>query len=448
MRLRSIASTVLVAALALTMSACGSKSDDGSKGSSPEKVGSSPEVGASTPTSGSVSAAPTDGSAPAAPGAGAAGLTIWADETRAKPLTDIAKEFEAANPGVKVSLVQKDFGKIRDDFISQAPTGKGPDIIVGAQDWLGKLVQNGVVEPIELGALKDKFNPVSVEAFTVGGKVYGLPYSVENIALIRNTDLAPQAPKDFADAVATGKQLVSEGKAKFPLLIQQDPKAGDAYHLYPLQTSFGAPVFGKAADGSFDPKNLAMKGDPGHKFAAWLAEMGKEGVLKSTISADIAKEAFAKGQSPYMITGPWNVADFTKAGIKLSVEKIPSAGGSEAQPFVGVQGFMVSAKSANMPLAQAFVTEFLSTEKAQFALYEVGSRPPALLAAFEKAKSDPIIAGFGEVASGGTPMPNIPAMDAVWEDWGTTELSIIDQKGDPTQLWDKMTASIEKKIAG
>src|SRR3712207_6846834 len=44
---------------------------------------------------------------------------------------------------VEVELVQKDFGEIQEQFIAQVPTGEGPDITIGAHDWLGNLVTNG-----------------------------------------------------------------------------------------------------------------------------------------------------------------------------------------------------------------------------------------------------------------------------------------------------------------
>jgi arabinogalactan oligomer/maltooligosaccharide transport system substrate-binding protein len=42
----------------------------------------------------------------------------------------------------------------------------------------------------------------------------------------------------------------------------------------------------------------------------------------------------------------------------------------------------------------------------------------------------------------------VPAMDAVWADWGATEVAIINGQGDPVTLWQAMVASIEGKIAG
>ena len=58
------------------------------------------------------------------------------------------------------------------------PAGEGPDIIVGAHDWLGELIINGLIEPIDLGELVDDFEPVTIEAFTWGDQLYAVPDGV------------------------------------------------------------------------------------------------------------------------------------------------------------------------------------------------------------------------------------------------------------------------------
>ncbi len=381
-----------------------------------------------------------DASSPAVEPAGT--LTVWVDDTRSGPVKEVAATFEA-DTGVTVKLVQKDFGDIRDDFISQVPAGQGPDIIVGAHDWLGKLVQNGVVAPIELGDKAGEFLDVAIDAMSYEGTLYGLPYSVENIALVRNDALVTEPTPDTFDA------LVEQAKAvgtEHSVLIQQDETTGDPYHLYPLQTSFGAPVFGTDASGAYDGTQIAMDDDGGKAFAAYVAKLAGEGVLKTTVSGDIAKEAFLQGKAPYMISGPWNTGDFVDAGLDISIEPIPSAGGGESQPFVGVQGFFISAKSENALLANEFVVNYLGTEDVQLAMYEAGGRAPALSAAVEKISDDPIVAGFAAVGANGVPMPSIPAMDSVWADWGATQVAIINGQGDPAELWTQMCASIAGKI--
>jgi arabinogalactan oligomer/maltooligosaccharide transport system substrate-binding protein len=366
-------------------------------------------------------------------------LTVWVDADRAPVLKDAAADFTKES-GVKVKLVQKDFGKIQDEFIAQVPSGKGPDITIGAHDWLGNFATNGVVQPIELGDKAAEFEDVSIQAMSYEGKTYGLPYAIENIALLRNTALAAEAPTDYDDMVTDGKAAGTE----FPFLVQVGPES-DPYHLYPFQTSFGAPVFGTNADGSYNPEDLQI--GEGTEFAAWLAEQGAAGLLSTSITGDIAKEKFNSGASPYFITGPWNVGPAQEAGIDVAVDPIPSAGGEVAQPFVGVQGFFVSAKSKNTLAANEFLTNFIGTEEVQTALFEKGQRPPALTASFEKAAADPIVAAFGEVGANGVPQPSIPQMGKVWQFWGVTEAAIIGGEGDATTLWDKMTADIQAAIA-
>jgi arabinogalactan oligomer/maltooligosaccharide transport system substrate-binding protein len=383
--------------------------------------------------------APTEtGESPAPQGGGE--LIIWMDENRAEALDDVIATFEEETG--------KEFGAIRDDLTTQAPAGEGPDIVVGAHDWIGKLVQNGVVAPLELGDAAGDFQEVSIQAMSYDGAVYGVPVSVENIALVRNTALAPEAPATWDELVQTGQAAVAAGEAEFPLLVGIDPNASDPYHLFPLQASFGGPLFGMNEDGSYNADDLQIGNEGNLRFAQALAEWGASDLINENISGDIAKEQFAAGASPYTITGPWNLSAFQEAGVEYAISEIPAPGDLPATPFVGVQGFMLSAYAQNPIVATQFLTEYIASEEAQTAIYEGGQRAPALTAAFEAAQSDEDVASFGEVGANGVPMPNIPEMDAVWGDWGTTEIQIITGQGDPVQLWTAMAEKIQATIGG
>jgi len=406
----------LTAALGLVMALGACSSSDNNEGDAPET---------SSPTA---AATPTEK-------ADAGSLTIWVDETRQAAVQAAAKTFEDET-GATVNLVLKNFDDIRADFTAQVPTGEGPDITVGAHDWLGEFTANGVVAPLELGDQAADFAPISISAFTQDGQVYGLPYAIENIALIRNVDLAPQAPATWDDALAAGKAAGTE----FPILIQTGEK-GDPYTYYPLQTSFGAPVFEQNADGTYKP-TLAMGGEKGEAFASWLAAQGKAGVLDTAVTYDIAVDAFNQGKSPFIIGGPWMLGSFTDVP-NISIDPIPSAGGQPALPFVGVQGFYLSAQSKNALLASDFLLNYMATESAQTALYEAGNRLPALTAAADKAKADPVTAGFAAIGVDAVPMPSIPAMGAVWTYWGVTQASIITGQAEPVAAWQKMISDIQ-----
>lgn len=394
---------------------------------------------------GCASGGSNDGGNDSGDSADSAAITVWLDIERKPALEDVAASF-TEETGIGVKLVTKDFATVDQDFISQVPTGKGPDIIVSPHDKLGAYVAAGVVAPLELGDVGGGFAEAAMQAMTYDGKVYGVPYSIENVALVRNTDLAAQPAATYDEVIANGKAAGTE----YPFLVGLSPEQGDPYHLYPLQTSFGSQVFAQNADGSYDASQLVLGDAAGVAFANWLATQGAAGagVINANIDGDRAREFFLAGKSPYYITGPWNVPAIAEAGIKYAIDPLPSAGGQDARPFVGVNGFFLSSKSGNALAATNFIVNYLSTEEAQLALFEVGGRPPALTAAYETAAADnPDVKAFGEIGQTGAPMPAIPEMGAVWSDWGNAELQIIKgEGGDPATIWTTAATNIQAKI--
>ncbi|GGF38360.1 sugar ABC transporter substrate-binding protein [Microbacterium sorbitolivorans] len=365
-------------------------------------------------------------------------LTVWVDSERVDALQGAADAYEAKT-GVSVEIVGKDTGDIKDDFIQQVPTGEGPDITMGAHDWLGELTTNGVVAPLELGDSAANYMDVAINAATYDGTVYMLPYAVENIAVLRNTALVPDAPATYDDMIQAGK----DAGLDHPFVVEQGVE-GNPYHLYPFQTAFGAPVFG-VNDAGYDATDLQIGNDGGLEFAAWLGEQGAEGNLNTDIDGDIAKQAFLDGDAAFWLTGPWNVGAAVDAGIDVAIDPVPSPTGEIASPFAGVKGFFLSSESENKVAATDFLVNFLGTEDAQLDLFNSGNVLPALSAAAETASADPIIGGFAAVGEDAVPMPAIPAMGAVWEYWGIAEAEIING-ADPTERWNKLAADVQSAI--
>ncbi|MBB1501824.1 maltose ABC transporter substrate-binding protein [Propioniciclava sp. MC1683] len=404
--------SVLAAGVALSLAACGGTGSP-----------------ATTPAAAPTSAATSESAAPAA-----GSLTIWVDETRIDDFKALGEDFVSAS-GVALDVVQKPTGDIKTDFVAQAPTGEGPDLIVGAHDWTGELVSNGLISPIELGD-KGKLADNTIAAFQYDGALYGVPYAVENIALVRNNKILQDTPDTFDALIEQAKGAGAE----FPAIIQVGDQ-GDAYHMYPIQTSFGAPVFKSNADGSYT-NELGMEGAEGEAFATYLKKLADEKVVSASMGGDQAKQAFLDGKSPYMITGPWNTAAFTEAGMDISVLAVPSAGGQPSAPFLGVQGVYLSSKSENGILANQFL-DYMATTEAQQKLFDLGGRVPADTSVAEGI-TDELLAGFAEAGKNGQPMPSIPEMGAVWSHWGNTQVSIINgQAADPVAAWKTMVENIK-----
>jgi len=340
-------------------------------------------------------------------------LKLWVyDKTRIDVLTQIGKDFEAKYKiPVEVSMV--DLAQIKSQFALAGGGADAADLAIIPHDNLGPLVENGAVLEVKLGAKAGNFLQPSIDGFKYNGKLYGLPLSVENIGFFRNTDLVKDAPATWDDVIAIGKKLMAEGKTT---QIMGFPDTG--YNIFPIYTSFGGAIFGKNADGSLNPKDVQLANAGMVKGLALITQMVKDKQAPGTIDWDGAHVLFESGKAPFILTGPWAIDRFKKAGVHYAISAFPAAakGAAAGAPFLGVQGLIVSSASKQSALAMAFATEFLASEKYMTALYKADSRPSAWKSVSAMAKDSDSV-GFAAAGANAIPMPSIPAMGYVWDAW-------------------------------
>jgi arabinogalactan oligomer/maltooligosaccharide transport system substrate-binding protein len=295
---------------------------------------------------------------------------------------------------------------------------------------------------------KKAFADIAIKGVTFNGQIYGVPYAIENLALIRNTELVPNAPATIDEAIQVSQQLKAQGKVS-ELLSLQVGQNGDAYHIYPFYSSAGGYLFGTKANGDYDPKDLGV-GKP-ESVAAFtkigtLGEKGS-GALKRSISDTNAIATFTGKKAAFLVSGPWALTDIKKAGLKYDIQPVPGfAGGKAAQPFVGVQAFYVASKGKNKAVAQEFVTNYLTKPELAKALYDAEPRPPALTATLDAVKaSDPDAGKFLDAGKNGIILPAIPEMAAVWDPFGKAESAVVGG-ADPTTAVTAAAKAISDKI--
>ena len=380
------------------------------------------------------------GAAPAAaqePGT----ITIWADELMGQALGTAAANY-SEQTGIPIDVQVKVYEGINDEFLAQVAAGQGPDLLINGQSPVGLFVANGAISPIELGDKADLFAPASIAAYTYDDKIYGLPYAVENIALLRNTDLAPTAPATFDEAIAMGQELVDAGQTELPFLLHTDGgDNGDAYHMYPLQTSMGNFGFGLNEAGGWDVSDVStidIDNEAGLAFAERIKELGDLGILNAELTSDVALEKFMAGDSPFFVTGPWFLPAIQESGMNYAIDPIPTLGDLEARPFVGVIGAYLNSKSENALAATDFLVNYLTTDEAAIQIYEDGGKPPALMSGFEAVSDDKDVQAWGQAGANGIPLPNDARAGAFWQNVGKIQQAILRGQGDPVELWQKL----------
>ena len=381
-------------------------------------------------------------------------LLIWVDNG-AKPVVQKVIYDWASDKNVDVTIVGKDFGAVRDLLKTAVPGGTGPDILAAApHDWTGDLAAAGVLRPITLTAsVKAGLQKNAYDAFLFNGNHYGVPGWTENIAVLRN-------PK-FIKAPITKLSQIPAGK----LSVGNDWNANsDPYHFYPFQTSFGANVFGSNANGW--TKTLGMAGAPGAAFANFLnakkaAFFGGVDHPWNNAICDLIN-----GTRPLWVTGPWaisaveggvaNSASTPRCSKGISVAKKTLAidpfwkgnDGKVAKQFMGVRGFYLTNSAATNLASANSLLSYIAGKDAQVAFYQKANKTPANLAALKVASKDLTIKGFAAAGVNAVPMPNIPAMDSVWDKWGKVEGRIMKglAVGSAAADWDATMGEIQNLV--
>lgn len=337
-------------------------------------------------------------------------LVIWCSEKQVDILQKLGEEFKAKY-GVEVEVQYVNFSDIKPKFLTAAPQGQGADIIVGAHDWVGELVVNGLLEPIPNFADLKNFYDTALQAFSYGGKLYGLPYAMEAIALIYNKDYVKTPPKTVSEMIELAKKIDREFGGSVRGFITP---AAEFYYAAPFIFGYGGYVFKDTGKG-LDVRDIGLANEGAVKGVNLLKKMVDERILKPSDNYQIMDSMFREGKAAMIINGPWAVKAYKDAGIDYEVAAIPNLEANvPAKPFVGVQGFMVNAKSPNKLIAMEFLISFIARRDTMHRIYRADPRLPARKDVLELVKDNPDVVGFTQSASNGIPMPNVPQMAAVW----------------------------------
>ena len=431
--------TALSLVLALGLVAAGCSSGGGVTPTTvPAGTTTMPDTTGTTAAPGST--APTTTSADPEPG-----LLVWVDEARRAAVETAADAFAAAT-GVPVRVEVVGFGDIGRRMKEEAGTGTAADVFLGTHEWVADLAEAGVIAAVDAGARTRDFAPAGLDAFSLDGRLYGLPYSVEAIALFRNTDLVPDAPATFEDLLAVCDDLGDEVERCLAI------PAADPYYNYPFLASTGGYVFGRAPEGGYDPADVGLDDADAVAGFEFLSALVADGYLDPAVDYGTMTRLFFEGRAAFMWTAQWAVpnADEAVAAGTLpgyAVSLLPEILGHEATPLVRAQGFMVAAQSLHPEEARRFLLDYLATTATMVALYEADPRPPAFLAALEALAPEPRLEAFAASAAAGTPIPSIGEMALVWAPLGEAFLAVYQQTATPEEALAGAAAQVRIAVA-
>ena len=366
-------------------------------------------------------------------------LLVWINGDKGyNGLQKIGDEF-AKKTGVQVVVEHPEDAPGK--FQQAAAAGKGPDIWIWPHDRIGEWIAGGLLQPLTPSkkAIAD-IDPLAMKAFTVGGKTWGYPMSIEAVSLVYNKDLVPTPPKTFEEVMALDKKLSAQGKKA----ILWD--YNNTFFTWPLLAAGGGYPFKLKADGTYDAADTGVNNAGALAGAQTLAKLVADGVMPKGASYSDMEAGMAQGKVAMMINGPWSWDNLKKANINFGVAKIPSVGGKKAAPFVGVLGAMVSKASPNRDVAVEFIENYLlSVSGLKMVNDDVPLGTPASKALFAELKSNPNIQATMSSALDGAPMPNNPEMGRFWSSMQSALQNMTEGRQAPKEALDAAAKRITAK---
>lgn len=347
--------------------------------------------------------------------------TTWQDQTL-DWLRSEAASFTSAF-GVDVEIVRLDVNELKQQALLAAPQGEAGDVFAGVpHDQIGEMAVGGILLDMSSFATAAYLSDLSEQArlgYTFAGKLFGLPMYVEGPALIVNDDLVPSVPATYEATMALAQQLTTADTFGFLFDIP------NFYFSYGWLHTFGGYVFGRDATGSLDANDVGLANEGAIAGGKALAALRYDlDLIPSGTNYDVANGLFVDGALGMIYTGPWAISQYQDVGLNVSVHPVPPlADGTPFSGFMGVQGVLVNSFT-NLKVEAANFAKWLSRKDAQVSMARLSGRIPASVSALDEVMDDPIIAGFGAALLNSEPMPNIPAMGAVWAPMGNA-LTVI-----------------------
>ena len=339
-------------------------------------------------------------------------ISVWAMGSEGDKLPTLAKEFEAANPGVKVNVTAIPFDAAHDKLATAITAGKTPDVSQIGTTWMGEFAQQAL-DPTPASIDKSAFFDGAQKTTEVGGTSYGVPWYVETRLVYYRKDLAATAgittmPTDWAGLKSMAKAMQTKAGAKYGINLQPGA-TGSWQTVLPFAWSNGALL------ASADQKKYTFDTPESVEAVKYWQSFFTDGTAAKQVPLNSTQPSFVNGSVPMFISGPWEMAGLETLGgadfkAKYGVMQMPKQ--KTATSFIGGSDLAVFKNSKNRDSAWKFV-QWLSAPATQVKWYGLSTDLPSVKSAWQ----DPTLTADANLAVFGKQLEDAKAPPAIatWE---------------------------------
>jgi multiple sugar transport system substrate-binding protein len=292
---------------------------------------------------------------------------------------EVAKEFEAANPDIKVEMTYVPYEQVHDKIVTgMAASPPAYDVIMVDVIWYDEFVKAGYLADVTGRVTPDERQnifPTAWNVVTRNGKAYGMPWLLDTKYLYYNTDILKQA--GFDNPPATWEELLTQAKAIKDKGLVEYPIVWSWAQAEASICDFTALLYGNGGKFLDDSGKPVFNDAKGVEVLAWMKKTIDDGLSNPASPSDLENnvlDVMDEGKAAFSLNWLFAydtsnfAADQSQVMGKVGITTIPvfqsMAGTLKSASVDGSTGFSSTATSPNLDAAWKYL-EFLTSEPIQ-----------------------------------------------------------------------------------
>ncbi|MBQ7658648.1 MAG: extracellular solute-binding protein, partial [Butyrivibrio sp.] len=338
-------------------------------------------------------------------------LKIWVPEEEVDITDEMVKKFDAAHDEFDITYEIAVVGIDEAPQALETDADTAADIFYTPSGGVGDLAGKGLLLPItkDFDTLVADLPESAINAVTIDGLTYAVPFSPNTFFMYYNTDLFTADEVKSLDTMLA-KDL-GDGMWNFSTQLT------NSWYSEMFFLGNGCTLFG--ADGT-DEKDCTFNNANGLASGQYMIDLAAN--PKYLEDADgVGGNAFKEGKLGAVTSGAWSAPEFREAlGDKVAAVALPVAniGGKDVQLSNFVDFKTITVKSnTQYPLCAQQLAVYMASPESCLTRYNKQGDVPVLKSLSESAEiaNDIVASALNDQAANATNQPSIPKMGDYWD---------------------------------
>jgi multiple sugar transport system substrate-binding protein len=337
-------------------------------------------------------------------------IEIWGVFDDSDAISPLIQAFQVKNPSVTISYRKKSIQNYEKELVRAFAVGKGPDIFMINNSWLGRykdLLYPAPQKIISLSDFQRDFVDVARKDFIDNGIIYGMPLYVDTLALYYNVDLFNSAglinpPKDW-DEFEKYSKILTKKTVSGDILVSGSAM-GSGKNILNSVDILSLLMLQKGSKLSDDKGRIIFDNEPGaikaFNFYTKFAKPESNSYSWSQNFPNDSQDMFAQGRAAMMFGYSYARNNILRKAprLRFGISYMPQIKNSILKKnYADYWGYGVYVKSAYSEAAWSFL-KFLSEPKnAGFYLSSIKS-PASQKSILFTQQNNPKLAVFADQA--------------------------------------------------